>query len=192
MTADEVVKKLSNYKTYYGDSGGVTFSGGEPLLQSEFVLECIKRLKDISVKSAIETSGNVKIDDTIAEILRNLDFVICDIKYATNEDYKAYVLGSLNYTIDFLDYLQRNNIPTWVRTVVVPSISDNEEYLTKVQDIVSRHDNIFRWELLPFSKLGFHKYTELGVENRCVNLPDLDMSRFNILKEKFEFEKKLK
>ncbi|MBE5735495.1 MAG: pyruvate formate lyase-activating protein [Clostridiales bacterium] len=192
MSSDDLVTKISRYKAYYGAEGGVTFSGGEPLLQSKFILDCVTKLAKLGVKCAIETSGNVDITADISSLLKMLDFVICDIKYATNSEYQDYVGGMLGKTLSFLKVLEDNNIPTWIRTVVVPSINDNDTSMSHISKIINDYSNIFRWELLPFSKLGFHKYDELGIENRCKSLPDLDMTAFNKLKEKYEFEKRKK
>ncbi len=192
MTVEELVSKLSRYKMYYGTDGGVTFSGGEPLLQAEFVLQCVAKLREIGISCTIETAGNVEVNDTILQLVKSLDYVICDLKYPTEQEYYANTLGSLAKTAKFLDILRDCKVGVWLRTVVIPDINDSESKLKEYADIISQYPNVFRWELLPLSKLGFGKYIELGIENKLRNCRDLDMSKFDRLKKQFEFEIKSK
>ena len=192
ITVDELVAKLAGYKTYYGESGGVTFSGGEPLLQADFVLQCVMRLRELGVGCTIETAGNITADDTIIRLVQSLDYVICDLKYPTDAEYYANTCGSLSKTAKFWDILRDCNVPIWVRTVVIPDLNDSAAKLQQYADIISQYPNIFRWELLPLSKLGYGKYDELGLNNRLRDIRNLDMSLFDQLKQQFEFERPIK
>ncbi len=190
MTVKDIYSKLKNYVTYYGNKGGVTFGGGEPLLQPEFVLACVEEFNKIGVKSCIETSGNVELTETVKKLAYELDYVICDLKFPNTEMYKEYAGVTMDRTLEFLRFLNNNKIPTWVRTVIVPNINDSNEILEEYRQVLSEFTNIFRWELLPFSKLGFEKYKELKIPNRLEYSPDLDMVKFNKLQKKFEFNKR--
>ncbi len=186
ITSNEIVSKIRNYSMYYGSKGGVTFSGGEPLCQAEFVDECVEKLSKIGIKSCIETSGNVEVDDKVASLIAKLDFVICDLKFPDDESYLKYTGVSIAKTLKFLDFLQQRKVPVWIRTVVVPTINDSVEIMEKYREIVDKYDNVVRWELLPFSKIGFGKYSQLNIVNRLENVQDLDMDQFKLLQERFE------
>ena len=186
ITVSELVDKLIHYKSYYGDDGGITFSGGEPLLQKDFVLSAVKCFLKNDIKSIVETSANVEIDAKLTEILKLLDYVICDLKFPTNESYQKYALGSLDKTLQFLDLCKTLNKKVWIRTVIIPNINDSKEMLKGYKKIIKNYPNVFRWELLPFSKLGFGKYDELKIENRLKGIVNLD------LQKDFEFNKSKK
>ena len=186
ITSDEVVKKCKNYISYYGVTGGITFSGGEALLQADFVYDCVMKFKKLGVKSCIETSGCVELTDTICNLLKNLDYVICDLKFANDDDYKKYTCANINKVLKFLDFLDVCKIPVWIRTVVVPGINDNENSLEDYKAIVDKYHNVIKWELLPFSKLGFEKYKQLNIINRLEDIQDLDMVKFKKLQSCFE------
>lgn len=188
MSVKDIVTKLHNYIDYYGNNGGVTFGGGEPLLQASFVNACVKEFAKLNVKCAIETSGNVELNQDIKDLVTKLDFVICDLKFSNAEDYKKYANADMGKTLKFVRFLEANNIPLWIRTVVVPGINDNEKALIRYQDIVKGLSNVIRWELLPLSKLGFGKYESLGIVNRLIDVEDLDMTKFKQLQEKFEIK----
>ena len=185
-TVADIVNKLRNYSKYYGKDGGVTFGGGEPLLQAEFVGACVDEFSKLNVKCAIETSGNVELTSVVKKVLNKLDFVICDLKFATEQEYEKYTCSKLSRTLEFLKYLEDNNVPVWIRTVVVPDINDNIETLRQYQEIVTSYKNVIKWELLPLSKLGFGKYEKLNITNRLLNVRDLDMDKFKNLQEMFE------
>ena len=186
MASDEVVNKCRNYTTYYGTTGGITFSGGEPLLQADFVLDCVVKFLKIGVKSCIETSGNVELTDAVKQLLQKLDFVICDLKFSNAEVYRNYACCDMSKTLKFLDFLKDCNVPVWIRTVVVPDINDSASKLQEYKAIVDTYPNVIKWELLPFSKLGFGKYEQLNICNRLLNIRDLDMTEFKKLQTKFE------
>ncbi|MBQ4558210.1 MAG: radical SAM protein [Clostridia bacterium] len=189
LTAIELYDKLKTYKSYYGVDGGITFSGGEPLLQKDFLLAAVEVFKKNDINSIVETSANIEIDDTIIQIVKNLDYVICDLKYPDNDMYCRYTLGSLDRTLAFLDLCKGLKKKVWIRTVVIPDINDNEKILARYQKIIRKYPNIFKWELLPFSKLGFGKYEELKIKNPLKGIVDIDNEKFEKLQEKFEFEK---
>lgn len=162
-TADEIFEKIKRYKNYFTVSGGgVTISGGEPLLQPNFVLELLKRLKDAGISTAIDTSGMVDITSKIKEIIDLTDLFLVDIKSINNEICKDLVGHSNKKELDFIKYLDTIGKEIWIRQVIVPGITDKEEDLYKLRDFINSIDHITKVDLLPYHDLGKYKWIELG------------------------------
>ncbi len=168
VTVSELVGKLSRYRTYFKDKGGATFSGGEPLLQAEFIAEMIEPLREKGIKYAIDTSGAVELSESVKKVLDNAQTVILDLKFWDDESYRKYTGGTIERTLKILSYLDEKNINTWVRTVVVPGINDSEEYMDKYLSLLTGRECIEKYELLPFHTMGFFKYEKLGIENPLI------------------------
>ena len=162
-TVDEVLSKVLRYRSYFKEKGGITISGGEPLLQVEFVTELLKRCKDAGINTAIDTAGNINFDK-VSRLLEFTDLVLLDIKFTTEEEYFKYTGGSLKKTLKFLDLCNSLNIPVWIRQVIVPEINDNIKKIKELAKIIKKYDNIKKVELLPFKKLCIEKYDSLGIE----------------------------
>ncbi|MBR5809290.1 MAG: radical SAM protein [Clostridia bacterium] len=163
--SESLVKKISRYKTYFGKDGGVTFSGGEPLLQSEFIKETIPLLKEQEIGYIIDTSGICDLTPNVCEVLKNSQSVLLDLKFWDNESYLRYTGGNLKKVLDTLSYLDSICKKTVIRTVIVPGINDREEILDKYLELVSDFSCISKYELLAFHTMGFFKYEKLGVVN---------------------------
>lgn len=162
-TTEQLVEKIISYKSYYEFSkGGVTFTGGEPLLQAEFLLEVCKLLKQQGISVAIDTSGAVW-NNNVKEVLAFTDIVLLDIKNFNPTIYKEETGVSLKPTLKFLDYLRDRSLNTWVRYVLVPGISDNLESIKELSDYLKHYPNVSRIELLGFHKMGEYKWKELGL-----------------------------
>ncbi|MCT4687623.1 pyruvate formate-lyase-activating protein [Vallitalea sp.] len=161
-TVEELIQEIKKYKSYMKFSGGgVTVTGGEPLLQGKFVKELFRRCKEEGIHTAIDTSGYI-FNDTTKEVLDYTDLVLLDIKCYDNNRYK-YITGvSLDPTISFMNYLGELNKPVWIRYVLVPGLSDNEEHIKNLSIFLNNFNNIDRIELLPFHKMGEFKWEELG------------------------------
>ncbi|GMQ60813.1 pyruvate formate-lyase-activating protein [Vallitalea maricola] len=161
-TVEELILEIKKYKSYMKFSGGgVTVTGGEPLLQGKFVTELFKRCKEEGIHTAVDTSGYI-FNDTTKEVLDYTDLVLLDIKCYDSDRYK-YITGvSLDPTISFMNYLGELNKPVWIRYVLVPGLSDNEEHIKNLSIFLSNFNNIERIELLPFHKMGEFKWEELG------------------------------
>lgn len=170
-TAEALAEKCARYKEYFGKDGGITVSGGEPLLQTKFVKELFKECKKRGINTCIDTSGSI-LNDDVKSLLELTDTVLLDIKYTTDEDYKKYVGCSLEKPLLFLDYLSEKNIPTIIRQVIIPTLNDNSENVTALKSIVKAHKNIVKTELLPFKKLCSVKYDKLGLDFKFKNLPE--------------------
>ena len=164
-TVPELINDIKKYKTYMKNSGGgVTVSGGEPLLQAKFITELFKELKKLGYNTCLDTSGCLPITDCIKELLDYTDIVLLDIKHIDNE--KAIQLTGLpnKNNLAFAKYLSDKNIPVWIRQVLVPEYTDNEEDLKKLKEFIDTLNNVQRIEILPYHDLGKSKWDELGVE----------------------------
>jgi pyruvate formate-lyase 1-activating enzyme len=179
---DEIIK----YKSYMEFSGGgVTFTGGEPLLQADFVLEVCKLLKREGISVAIDTSGYVW-NDQVKTLLEYTDIMLLDIKNYNPFVYEEITGVSLAPTLKMLDYLKEKNINTWIRYVLVPGLSDNLDYIQKLADHLSYFPNVSKIELLGFHKMGEFKWKELGLEYRLADTKEPTKELLNEVKAIFE------
>lgn len=159
----ELSERILRYRNYFGPEGGVTVSGGEPLLQASFVAELFSILKKAGINTALDTSGCLWNED-VERLLSVTDLVLLDHKFATEEDYVKYTKGSLKRTEDFLSELQKRNIPTWIRRVIIPGINDDEASSRQLLELEKRFSCIKKTEPLPFRKLCLSKYESLGID----------------------------
>lgn len=171
ISVDELMKKIIKYKSYMKYSGGgVTLTGGEPLLQPEFAKELFKRCKEEGIHTAIDTSGFIPLDKT-KEVFEYTDLVLLDIKSFNPILYKD-LTGVNNYpTIKLAKYLSEINKTAWIRYVLVPGLTDKEEDIKNLAKFLSLLKNIERVEILPFHKMGEYKWEELGYEYKLKNTP---------------------
>ncbi len=165
MTVSELVFKVIRNKPYYRRSGGgVTFSGGEPLLHADFLIDASKRLKEEGISIALDTAG-VGIG-RYEEILENTDLVILDIKHLERDGYRDLVgYDSMDEFFTFVRVCQEKKKPLWIRQVVVPGVHDNDIYMNQLVAYLKQLNYIERIEFLPYHKLGSEKYESLGIEN---------------------------
>ncbi len=174
VTAEDMLSKILRFRDYFGSDGGVTVSGGEPLMQSEFVTELFTLCKKENIHTCLDTSGCV-LDENVKKLLEITDLVLLDIKYTNEDDYKNYVGCSLKSVTDFYEYLEKEEIPVWVRQVIIPTKNDTEENIHRLLGITEKHKKITqKIELLPFRKLCQPKYDNLGLEFPFGNLPEAD------------------
>ncbi len=174
-TATKLVKKIEKFKPYFGEDGGVTFSGGEPLLQPEFLLECLKLCKEKNINTALDTAG-VGFGD-YDEILSYTDLVILDIKSTDPTEYKKITGMDMAAFNQFLSACIKNNKKLWIRQVIVPNLNDNEKNITELAKFVKKLKNVVKVELLPYKTIGVHKYTDLGIKYRLAGVEDMDESK---------------
>lgn len=162
-TPEQLVKKLLTFKTYFDASGGgVTFSGGEPLLQPQFLLETLRLLKEVGIHTCLDTSGVGFGDYT--EILKYTDLVLLDIKHFTPKGYKAVTGQDIDRFNLFLEQVQALGVPIWIRHVVVPELTDGDEHILKLAEYLKGIKNIEKVELLGYHLLGREKYPPLNIE----------------------------
>lgn len=174
VSPDVLADKISRYKTYFGKDGGAVFSGGEPLLQAEFVYETGCCLREYGINYVVDTSGAVRLTDCVKKALSNAELVILDYKFPDDELYRKYTGVGIENTLKILDYLEDIGKKTWLRTVVVPGINDTKEMISRYLPLVRSKKCVERYELLPFHTMGFFKYEELGIENSLLNTKALD------------------
>lgn len=154
---DELTAKILRFRGYFGIKGGVTVSGGEPLLQAEFVSQLFQKLKKLGVHTALDTSGCIW-NGQIEELLRYTDLVILDHKYPDSQSYLKYTGCSMEHVEFFLGELERRHVPTWLRRVVIPGLNDSEGSAYQLRDTAKRFLCVEKAEFLPFRKLCIEKY----------------------------------
>lgn len=181
-TAEEVFQKVLKYKDYFGQTGGITVSGGEPLLQAEFVYELFKLCSDNGINTALDTSGSV-YNDTVSKVLDCCNFVLLDIKMTNNDDYKKYIGCTITPVLEFLDELEKRNISTWIRQVIIHGINDNEENIMALKEIINGKSIILKTELLPFKNICISKYEQMGIDFPFKNYEATDRKIIDRLKK---------
>lgn len=179
---EEIVKKALRYKPYFKNGGGVTFSGGEPLLQSEEIARTATILKEKGIGYALDTSLAVPLTDSVKKAIDGADMILADLKFPDSELMERYTSGSLSNTLEALDYIKSTKKRFILRTVVVTGINDSEEMLERYILLAEKFEPEY-WELLPFHTMGFFKYEEKGIENPLKNISALEIKRLNELKD---------
>lgn len=182
-TLDDILEKIRRYKNYMILSGGgVTVTGGEPLLQVKFLIELFKKLKAEGIHTCIDTSGIVAITDDIKEVLKYTDLVLLDIKHIDDEKCKKLVGVSNKRELEFAQYLSENNIKIWIRQVLVPGYTDDEQDLLKLKKFIKSLKTVENIQILPYHNMGKYKWEKLGLkyelENvRQANQDDVDRAK---------------
>lgn len=162
-TAKDIVEKAKRFREYFGSEGGITLSGGEPLLQQDFVREVFMLCKIEGINTCLDTSGSI-LNDKVRELLEFTDRVLLDIKYTTDEKYREYVGCSMNTPMSFLSCLDEKKIPVTVRQVIIPTLNDDIGSIEKLRNIAENHQCVDKIELLPFRKICQSKYDEMGID----------------------------
>ena len=170
FTPQELAEKALHYKEYFGEKGGVTLSGGEPLLQAEFCYEIFKLCHENGINTCLDTSGSI-LNDKIKKILSQTDRVLLDIKYTENDLYLENVGCSLEKPLEFLYYLNKQKIPTTIRQVIIPTLNDNKDNIEKLNEIVRENPCVDKVELLPFKKICQTKYDNMKIEFPFEHIP---------------------
>lgn len=182
-SVDEIVEKINRYKNYIIPSGGgVTVTGGEPLIQASFVLELFKKLKENGIHTCVDTSGMFALTDGIKEVLKYTDLVLLDIKHIDDEKCKELVGVSNKKELEFARYLSDNNIKMWIRQVLVPGYTDDGQDLLKLKNFLSTLKTVEKIQILPYHNMGKYKWKKLGLEYplegvREANQEDIDIAK---------------
>ena len=179
---DEIFNKIMNYKNYICPNGGVTITGGEPLLQAKFVFELFTKLKKQNIHTCIDTSGMVALTEDIKKVLSVTDLVLLDIKHIDSKKCKELVGFSNKLELDFAKYLSDNAIPIWIRQVLIPGYTDDEQDLLKLKDFIANLKTVQKVELLPYHDMGKFKWKKLGIKYdlegvRPANLQDINKAK---------------
>ena len=169
-TVEEVVTQALRYKNYFGEKGGVTVTGGEPLAQIDFVIELFTALKEKGVHTCVDTSGITFNPDRAQSVekhkklLETADLFLLDIKHIDDEKCKALTGKSNAHTLAFAKFLSDNHKPIWIRQVIVPGYTDNEEALQRTRAFIDTLETVEKIEVLPYHTMGAVKYEKLGVQ----------------------------
>ena len=168
---DEIVEKIKKYKNYIIPSGGgITVTGGEPLLQVKFLIELFKKMKQEGITTCIDTSGMVNITQDIKELLQYTDLVLLDIKHIDDEKCKKLVGTSNKKELEFAKYLSENNIKMWIRQVIVPGYTDDEKDLIRLKEFIKTLKTVEKVQLLPYHDMGKFKWEKLGQKYELENV----------------------
>ena len=164
-SVDDIVEKVKEYKNYIIPSGGgVTVTGGEPLLQVKFLIEFFERLKKEGINTCIDTSGMVALTEDIKEVLKMTDLVLLDIKHIDDEKCKDLVGKSNKLELEFAKYLSDNNIRMWIRQVLIPGYTDDEKDLIKLKEFIDTLYTVEKVQILPYHSMGKYKWEKLGLK----------------------------
>ena len=180
---DDIFEKIIKYKNYIHPNGGITVTGGEPLLQVKFLIELFKKLKKENIHTCIDTSGMVSLTKDIKHLLSLTDLVLLDIKHINTEKSKELVGFNNEKELAFAKYLSDNGIHMWIRQVIVPDYTDNEEDLLKLKTFISTLETVDKVEILPYHDMGKYKWKKLGfnyeLENvRAANEEDIKRAEY--------------
>ena len=166
LEASDIISKVLKYKNYYKD-GGLTISGGEPLLQMDFITEVCKLAKENNIHTAIDTSGCLFFKEDTSkfdELIKYVDLFLLDIKHINEEKCIKLTGKSNSNTLDFAKYLDSNNKEMWIRQVILPGYTSDEEDLLKTKEFINRLKNVTNIEVLPYHTLGEVKYQKLNID----------------------------
>ena len=180
---EEIYNKVVRYKNYIYKNGGVTVTGGEPLLQFQFLIEFFKKLKRHKIHTCIDTSGMVDLTNDIKELINLTDLFLLDIKHIDPEKCRDLVGFSNEKELAFAKYLSDNNKHMWIRQVLVPGITDNEKDLLKLKDFISSLKTVDKIELLPYHSMGEYKWNKLGFKYELHGVPDCNSQDINRAKK---------
>lgn len=167
-TADELIEKALRYRSYWGDEGGITVSGGEPLLQIDFLLELFKKAKEKGINTCIDTSGAPYTEEEpfyskFTELMKYTDLVMLDIKHIDPEGHKILTKCDNGNILSLAQKLSDMGIPMWIRHVLVPQRNDRDDYLLKLREFIDTLKTVKKVEVLPYHTLGVHKWQTLGI-----------------------------
>lgn len=185
-SVDELLEDIAKYTRYIE---GVTVSGGEPLLQIDFLIELFKKVKEMGLTTCIDTNGgsfdksNSIWIEKLEKLLDLTDLIMLDIKHIDDESHKALTGKSNKNILDFAKYLSDKNKDIWLRYVLVPTINDSKEILHKWKDFADSLQNVLNIEVLPYHRLAIEKYEKLGLEYRLKDIAEPTKSEISIAQE---------
>ena len=169
-TSEEIVGKALRYREYFGKQGGITLSGGEPLLQADFAREIFALCHENGVNTCLDTSGSI-LTDSVKALLKETDRVLLDIKYTSEALYRENVGCTMKSALDFLSYLNEEHIPVTIRQVIIPTVNDDRENMLALKEILAQYPCVDKVELLPFRKICQTKYDHMKLDFPFGHLP---------------------
>lgn len=176
-TPKQLVDEVLKYRTFISNGGGVTFSGGEPMLQKEFLKACLKLLKKAKIHTAIDTCGQII---GAKDVLNLTDLVLLDVKGLCDTEFSFMTGGTKNNFSEFVQECAETNTPIWLRYVVMPGINDSMHHMKNLAKLARSIPNVQKTELLPYHKLGEQKYKDLGINNPTLGIDALPEHRLKI------------
>jgi pyruvate formate lyase activating enzyme len=183
--ADTLVQMAIRQRPFFGKKGGVTISGGEPLMQAAGLIELFNKLKENNINTCIDTNGSY-LNSNVKELLKLTDLVLLDIKHFDDAKHKKLTGVSNKKTLEFAEYLSLHNIPTWIRYVLVPEHTNSEEDMHNLGKKLAPMANIEKLEIQPYHKLGAHKYESLGWEYQLTDIKSNTKEQLESAKNIFE------
>lgn len=180
IDSNDLIKRINKYHTYY-KNGGVTFSGGEPLLQPDFLIDMLKKCHMINLHTAIDTSG-VGIGN-YEEILKHTDLVLLDVKAINPESYLSITGQKMDEFNKFLEVLNKSNVKVIIRQVIIPGINDTKEYILELKEYIKSINNVEKVELLPYHTMALEKYKKLNLKYPLDGVPPMDKTKLNVLNQ---------
>lgn len=178
-TVEELMGIIRKYKPYYSNNGGITLSGGEPLLQTEFITMLFKACKEEGIHTCLDTAG-VGTGD-YQELLKYTDLILFDVKHTTSEGYKSLVHYDMEKSLEFIKVCNKATTKIWIRQVIIPGVNDNVQYIKSLKNFIKDINNIEKVELLPYHTLGSEKYKNLGIPYVLENTDALSEDVYNVL-----------
>lgn len=193
-TAEELLEKAVKYRTYWGEKGGITISGGDPLIQMEFLIDLCKKAKEQDVDVTIDTSGNPFTREEpwfgkFNELMKYTDRLLLDIKHIDDEQHQKLTGWSNRNILDMAKYLSDMGKPVWIRHVLVPERTDKDEYLQRLYEFISSLKNVEKVEILPYHTLGIHKWEDLGIPYNLQGIDAPSQERISNAKKILHIEK---
>ena len=194
MTPEEVLKKALRYKTYWKEKGGITVSGGEPLLQLDFMLEFFQKAKVQGVHTVIDTAGQPFTREEpffrkFCKLMEVTDLLLLDIKEINPKRHQILTGQKNDNVLELAKFLSEIHKPVWIRHVLVPGITDNDEYLKKTREFIDTLDTVMKVEVLPYHTLGEYKWKELGIPYKLEGVEPPTEERIQNAKKILEFNK---
>ena len=181
VEVDELVHRAKRGSAYYGKEGGVTFSGGEPLMQGEFLLEAIKAIKAEGFHIALDTSGTY-LDEYSEAVIEAVDLVLLDIKHVDPVEFRNLTGRDQDTLFPLIDMINRLEKPVWIRQVIMPEYNDTEAYIESLNAFLKQIKTIEKIELLGYHSMAVKKYEKLGMEYRLKDMKPMDKTRLQELK----------
>lgn len=181
IEVEELVHRAKRGSAYYGKEGGVTFSGGEPLLQGEFLLEAIKAIKEAGYHVAIDTSGTY-LDEHSEAAIAAADMVLLDIKHVDPVEFEHLTGRPQDKLFPLIEIINRLEKPVWIRQVIMPGYNDTEDYIASLNQFLAQIKTIEKIELLGYHAMAVKKYEKLGMEYRLKDMKPMNAERLQVLK----------
>ena len=188
VTADELISELEKNKEFY-KNGGITVTGGEPLMQAEFVCELFQKAKAKNIHTCLDTSGII-FDETNPELVKKIDalldfcdLVMLDIKHIDSDKHKKLTGFANEKILAFAKHLETRNIPVWIRTVIIPDLTDREDELFRLGKFIGTLKNVKALDVLPYHTMGAAKYEQLGIEYPLKGVPQAEKSAAKLARD---------